>query len=91
MSDSDRLRAAVRSEQELAMTDTAFDGLRIAMVNQLIATDYAESDAREHLYHGLKALQDVQETLKHMVKVGNDTKAMETAAAEYAASVKPKP
>lgn len=84
MSD-DRLRAAVRSEQELAMTELAFDGLAIAMTNALIATDYGETQARENLYHGLKALRDVRQALVDMVKVGNDTKAMEAAAATIAA------
>ena len=87
MSD-DRLRAAVRSAEELAMTDLAFDGLRIAMVNELIATNYDESPAREHLYHGLRALEDVRNALKAAVKAGTDTKAIETAAAEFAAQGK---
>lgn len=80
MSD-DRLRAAVRSESELAMTEAAFDGLRIAMVNELIATNYDEAQAREHLYHGLRALEDVREALKKAVKYGTDQKAYEEAAA----------
>lgn len=88
MSDSDRIRAALRSEQELALTDAAFDGLRIAMVNELIATDYDQSAAREHLYHGLRALQDVRQALKDMVKSGNDAKAMQEAAAQFAARAK---
>lgn len=87
MSD-DRIRAAVRSEQELAMTEAAFDGLRIAMVNELIATDFGEAQVREHLYHGLRALQDVRQALQDMVKVGADTRAIDAAAAQYAASVK---
>jgi hypothetical protein len=81
----DRLRAAVRSDNELAMTDLAFDGLHIAMVNALIATEYDEAGKREHLYHGLRALTDVRQALKDMVKVGSDTKAMEQAAAALAA------
>jgi hypothetical protein len=88
VSDTDRLRAAVRSENELAMTDLAFDGLHLAMVNELIGTDYDEGPAREHLYHALRALKDVRQTLKDMVKVGNDTKAMEAAATAIAASAK---
>jgi hypothetical protein len=80
MSD-DRIRAAVRSENELAMTDAAFDGLRIAMVNELIGTNYDEADKREHLYHGLRALTDVRDALKAMVKAGSDAKAYEEAAA----------
>lgn len=87
MSD-DRLRAAVRSSEELAMTDLAFDGLRIAMVNELIATNYDEGAAREHLYHGLRALEDVRTALKKATKAGTDSKAIEAAAAEFAASVK---
>lgn len=83
MSD-DRLRAAVRSEQELAMTDAAFDGLRIAMVNELIATDYNEAEARERLYHALRGLQDVRDTLKAAVKFGTDQKAYDAAAAAIA-------
>lgn len=84
MSDTDRIRAAIRSEQELAMTDAAFDGLRTAMINELIATDYDQAQAREHLYHDLRALQDVRGALKQMVKVGNDTKAIEEHAAQLA-------
>lgn len=83
MSD-DRIRAAVRSADELAMTDAAFDGLRIAMVNELIGTEYREADKREHLYHGLRALTDVRQALKDMVRLGNDTKAIEAAAEAYA-------
>lgn len=86
MSD-DRIRAAVRSADELAMTEMAFAGLRLAMVNELIGTDYNESDKREHLYHGLRALTDVRQALKDMVKVGSDTKAIEAAAAAIAAGV----
>jgi hypothetical protein len=81
MSD-DRLRAAVRSSEELAMTDLAFEGLRLAMVNELIGSEYDETAKREHLYHGLRALSDVRDNLKAMVKVGNDTKAIEQKAAE---------
>lgn len=86
MSD-DRIRAAVRSADELAMTDLAFEGLRIAMVNELIGTEYGEADKREHLYHGLKALKDVRQALKDMVRVGNDTKAVQAAAEAYAKGV----
>lgn len=89
MSD-DRLRAAVRSENELAMTDLAFDGLKIAMVNTLIDTNYDEADKREHLYHGLRALQDVRQALKDMVRAGNDAKAIEAAAAAIAEAARPK-
>lgn len=84
MNDSERIRAALRAEQELALTETAFDGLRIAMVNALIGSDFDEGTKREHLYHGLRALQDVRETLKQMVKVGNDTKAIAAAAEAFA-------
>lgn len=80
MSD-DRLRAAARAEQELAMTDAAFDGLRIAMVNELIATNYDEAEARERLYHALRGLEDVRDTLKKAVQYGTDEKAYEAAAA----------
>ena len=80
----DRIRAAVRSENELAMTDAAFDGLRIAMVNELIATDYNEADARERLYHALRGLEDVRDTLKAAVRFGTDQKAYEVAAAALA-------
>lgn len=83
---TDRLRAAVLSGQELAMTDLAFDGLRIAMVNELIGSEYDQADKREHLYHGLKALDDVRNALKDMVKKGSDTRAIEAAAQEFAAS-----
>lgn len=83
MSD-DRLRAAVRSESELAMTEAAFDGLRIAMVNELIATNYDQADARERLYHALRGLEDVRDTLKKAVQFGTDQKAYEEAAAALA-------
>jgi predicted component of type VI protein secretion system len=84
MSD-DRLRAAVRSEQELAMTELAFDGLKIAMVNRLIDSDFNESAEREHLYHALRALADVRKALTDAVRMGSDSKAIEAAAAEFAA------
>ena len=83
MSD-DRLRAAVRSEQELAMTELAFEGLKLAMVNELIGSNLEESAKREHLYHALRAMSDVRDALRAMVKVGNDTKAIEMKAAEFA-------
>lgn len=83
MSD-DRLRAAVRSESELAMTEAAFDGLRIAMVNELIGTNYDQADARERLYHALRGLEDVRDTLKKAVQFGTDQKAYEEAAAALA-------
>lgn len=83
MSD-DRIRAAVRSADELAMTEAAFDGLRIAMVNRLIDSDFDEGAQREHLYHGLRALKDVRETLRAMVKAGSDARAYEEAAAAIA-------
>jgi len=83
MSD-DRLRAAVRSESELAMTEAAFEGLRIAMVNELIATNYDQADARERLYHALRGLEDVRDTLKKAVKFGTDQRAYEEAAAQLA-------
>lgn len=87
MSD-DRLRAAVRSESELAMTELAFDGLKIAMVNELIGSKYDEAAKREHLYHALRAVTDVRRALADMVKAGKDDKAIETAAAEFAAKAK---
>lgn len=79
-----RMRAAVRAEQELSMTEAAFDGLQIAMVNELINTNYDQGPAREHLYHGLRALKDVRQALKDMVRAGKDAKAMEEAAAALA-------
>jgi plasmid stability protein len=85
MSD-ERLRAAVRSENELAMTDLAFDGLRIAMVNELVGSEYDEAQKREHLYHGLKALDDVRNALRDMVRKGRDEKAIAEAAAKFATS-----
>ncbi len=83
MSD-ERLRAAVRSENELAMTDAAFDGLRIAMVNRLIDSNFDEAQVREHLYHALRALQDVRETLRAAVTSGAASKAMDEYAEEIA-------
>lgn len=88
MSDADRIRAAVRSSDELAMTEAAFDGLRIAMVNELVGSDYHESAKREHLYHGLYALDEVRKALKKAVQEGSDAKAIEQAAAAIAAGMK---
>lgn len=86
MSD-DLVRAAVRSSDELAMTQLAFDQLRTAMVNELVGSDYTESVKREHLYHGLYALDEARKLLVKAVKAGNDSKAIEAAAAEFANGV----
>jgi hypothetical protein len=84
LSEGERLRAALRAEQELALTEACFDGLKIAMVNRLIATDFDEGAEREQLYHGLKALGSVRKALADMVKAGSDDRAMAQAAAEIA-------
>lgn len=91
LSEGERLRAAIRSDQELAMTEAAFDGLRIAMVNELINSDYHEAAAREHLYHGLRAMRDVRQALADMVRKGRDAQAMEAAAKAIAAAGQPQP
>ena len=88
VTEGDRLRAAVRSDQELAMTEAAFDGLRIAMVNEFVNSDYDETAKREHLYHGLYALDEVRKVLAKAVRAGSDNKAIEAAAAEFAAKAK---
>jgi hypothetical protein len=87
LSEGERLRAAIRAETELALTETAFDGLRTAMINELIASDYDQSAQREHLYHGLRAMRDVRKTLTDMVKVGTDIRAMREAAAQGAKAI----
>jgi hypothetical protein len=84
LTEGERARLAIRSEQELAITEAAFDGLRIAMVNELIGSNYDEAAKREHLYHGLRAIKDVQGFLLANVRKGNDTKAIEEAAAAFA-------
>jgi hypothetical protein len=87
LSEGERLRAAIRSENELAMTEAAFDGLKIAMVNALIGSDYEESQKREHLYHALRAMTDVREALKATVRFGTDAKAIAEAAEQMAAAM----
>lgn len=84
LTQGERMRAAIRADQELALTEAAFDGLRIAMVNELIATNYDEGAAREHLYHGLRALRDVRLTLQKAIKDGTNDKALQDYAAELA-------
>lgn len=86
MSD-DRIRAAVRSADELAMTQLAFDQLKTAMVNELVGSEYTESVKREHLYHGLFALEEARKLLVKAVQAGNDARAIEQAAAEFAGKV----
>lgn len=80
----DIVRAAVRSSDELAMTQLAFDQLRTAMVNELTGSDYTESARREHLYHAVYALDETRKLLVKAVQAGNDTKVIERAAAEFA-------
>lgn len=88
LTEGERLRAAIRSEQELALTEASFEGLRIAMVNRFIASDFDEGAVREHLYHGLRAMADVRKALGEMAKKGSDDRAIEQYVAEIAGAAK---
>lgn len=76
MTDEERIMLAVRSDQELALTERAFDGLKTAIVNDLVATEFEQNAKRERLYVALKTLGMVRQTLLDAVAAGKNARAM---------------
>lgn len=85
MTESEAIMLAVKSGEELALTERAMDGLRIQWTNLLIATDISEHDVRERLYVALKTVDLVREALRAAMIKGANAKAIEQAAAALVA------
>lgn len=76
MNDEQRIMVALRAENELALTEAAFEGLNIALTNRLVATDFTDRDERERIYVALKTLGLVRQTLVDAVAAGKSARAV---------------
>jgi hypothetical protein len=60
-----------KARQELEMTNAAFDGLRAAALNELVATGPEQVVKREKLYLTCSILEAVRKALNDAVDAGN--------------------
>lgn len=68
--EGDTIRRAERAGRELAETAAAFERLRGAMVDELLASPVVETALRERLYLGVQVLDGVRRALHEAVSAG---------------------
>lgn len=77
---TDARRAGVQAKQELEHTEAAFAAVRAAMIDKLLGTPVAASQARESLYLGVQSLDAVRKALFDVVAGGQIAAAIEDVA-----------
>lgn len=70
MTDQEAAGRAARARIELELTEAAFAGLRVAALNELVATTPSQSDKREKLYLTCSILDAVRKALLDAVAAG---------------------
>jgi hypothetical protein len=68
--EGETLRVAERAATELTQTSAAFDRLRAAMVEELLASAVGNAAVREKLYLGVQVLDGVRRALQEAVSAG---------------------
>lgn len=64
------LAAAAQARSELEQTETAFDQVRVELLEALAATALADRDTREQLYMGVNILERVRQALRIVATSG---------------------
>lgn len=67
----------IRAKTELAETDIAFDGLRMAMMEEIIKTGPEQLAKRERLIAGVQIIDAVRKALKKAVEAGEQAKTID--------------
>jgi len=70
MNDAEAVRRGSRAKSELAETEAAFDAMRAAALEYIVASKAGEQALREHLYRTVQVIDTVRKHLSDLVQGG---------------------
>lgn len=82
MTEEEILLVAAKSSRELALVEHAFDGLKVAITDEMINTTFEQLEKRERLFVALKTLSMVRQSLEVAITAGETVLSYRNAVAE---------